>query len=70
MKYSQNFFFFLKIKKENYFSFNINSIVDVVLVFIDVLICFVLYFVEVLEIIFVGLKILILKGVNMLLYFG
>lgn len=70
MKYSQNFFFFLKIKKKNYFSFNINSIVDVVLIFIDVLICFVLYFVEVLEIIFVGLKILILKGVNMLLYFG
>lgn len=65
-----NIFFFLKIKKENCFSFNINSIVDVVLVFINVLICFVLYFVEVLEIIFVGLKILIFKGVNMLLYFG
>lgn len=46
----------LKKEKENYFSFNINSILDVVLVLTDVLICFALYLAEVLETISVGLK--------------
>lgn len=70
MKYSQNPLPFPKTKKENYFSFNINSIVDAVLILTDVLICFALYFPEVLETISVGLKTSILKGVNMLLYLG
>lgn len=61
---------FPKTKKENFFSFNINSIVDAVLVLTDVLICFALYLAEVLETISVGLKTSILKGVNMLLYLG
>lgn len=61
---------FPKTKKENCFSFNINSIVDAVLVLTDVLICFALYLAEVLETISVGLKTSILKGVNMLLYLG
>lgn len=65
MKYSQNPLPFPKTKKENYFSFNINSIVDAVLVLTDVLICFALYLAEVLETISVGLKTSILKGVNM-----
>lgn len=69
MKYSQNPPL-PKTQKENYFSFNINSIVDAVLVLTDVLICFALYLAEVLETISVGLKTSILKGVNMLLYLG
>lgn len=69
MKYSQHPPF-PKTKKENFFSFNINSIVDAVLVLTDVLICFALYLAEVLETISVGLKTSILKGVNMLLYLG
>lgn len=70
MKYSQHPPPFPKTKKENCFSFNINSIVDAVLVLTDVLICFALYLAEVLETISVGLKTSILKGVNMLLYLG
>lgn len=56
MKYSQHPPPFPKTKKENFFSFNINSIVDAVLVLTDVLICFALYLAEVLETISVGLK--------------
>lgn len=54
MKYSQHPPPFPKTKKENFFSFNINSIVDAVLVLTDVLICFALYLAEVLETISVG----------------
>lgn len=68
MKYSQNPLPFPKTKKKTYFSFN--SIVDAVLILTDVLICFALYFAEVLATISVGLKTSILKGVNMLLYLG
>lgn len=54
MKYSQHPPPLPKTQKENCFSFNINSIVDAVLVLTDVLICFALYLAEVLETISVG----------------